>query len=198
MHSKLECALLCESQAGCTGCIVSLFQWASTVLEQFPIQRSQQVMRMRQKLCKAEGKQVAGGKLVPNNAYICGKPHTMQRMDFLLAADSNAGTNKIQMHLGEDKQQKQQAEGAYQGCQHSVAVVESAHEVGVHVEHGAVSCPVTIMTIIHLHSRLALNPKSSDLSAFDYKHLCSSRIRYFKRLPGPSHQHHVHFDLAAF
>ena len=76
------------------------------------------------------------------------------------------------MQLGKDKQASNsiatgQAEGAYQACQHIVAFVESAHEVGVHVEHGAVSCPVTIVTIIHLHSGPTLNPKSSDLSAFD-------------------------------
>ena len=42
-----------------------------------------------QKLCKAEGKQVA------NSAYICSRTPTMQRIDFLLAKDSDGqGKNK--------------------------------------------------------------------------------------------------------
>lgn len=112
-----------------------------------------------QKLCKAEGKQVAGGKQVANNAYICSKTSTMQMIGFLLAKDSNATgqgrtrfkciwarTNNSQMQLGKDKQEKQQAEGtgAYQGCQHSVAVVESMHEVAVHVERGMMCSPATM------------------------------------------------------
>ena len=46
MRIKLEYGLLCESQAGCTGCIMSLLQWATVVFEQLPMQRSQQVMHI--------------------------------------------------------------------------------------------------------------------------------------------------------
>ncbi len=49
-------------------------------------------------------------------------------------------------------------QGAYQAGQHIVALVESAHEVAFHVEHGAVSSPVPIVTIIYLHSEPTLRP----------------------------------------
>ncbi len=84
------------------------------------------------------------------------------------------------MQLGKDKQQKQQAEDAYQARQHIVSLVESTHGVGVHVEHGTMSCPVTIVTIIHLHSGPTLNPKSSDLSAFDVRTLLQQPNRVFQ------------------
>ena len=70
-------------------------------------------------------------------------------------------TSMYAVQMGKDTSKQQQAKGAYQAGQHTVAFVKSTHEVAFHVEHGAVSCPVTIVTIIHLHSGATLNPTAS-------------------------------------